>query len=648
MADAGHRRGERSRGPSRSRRAPRATPPRDPRLRDRRGVVHPQRRVRVLLLGVFVVFSLFAAQLVRLQGLDAATVSAAAIDGRLREATIPAARGTITDHDGTPLAESVERRHITADPLAVQEYTKVVDGDRVTVGAAGAAADVAEVTGSDPAVLEQRLTADPSSRFTYLVKDVSPKQWQDVRRLGIPGLHAEEYRKRTYPLGESHAPVLGWVGSGDEPAGGVELVVDDVLTGTPGRRVYEQGGAGQEITTGFSEEEPAVPGHDVTLTLDSDLQWYAYDAVKQRVEEAGAVSGYAIVTNIEGEVLALASYPSFDPSDSSQDASDMRNAAIEDAYEPGSTGKVMTAAALLEQGLVEPETPIVLPSGRLPRGGTTFKDAHDPEDDIYRTFAGVLATSSNMGTILAGEDIEDQVLYDYMRRFGMGETSGLGLPGESPGLIWAPQNWSRTTKYTMLFGQGLTSNALQQHGVFQTIANGGVSVPPTLIEGTTAPDGTVTPRERATGERVIAEETAQTLTTIMENVPSASGTAPLAAVDGYRVAGKTSTASRVDPRTGRYSGVTSAFVGYAPAEDPQYVVSVTIQRPTRISQWGGTIAGPVFSDIMRYTLQEHGVPPSDTESPEIPLVYDPDRRAPGHPKGVTLGDIAIKDERDGE
>lgn len=611
----------------------------------RRGVVHPQRRVRAIFLGVLMVFSLFAAQLVRLQGLDAASVSAAAVDGRLKEVTVPAVRGTITDVNGVPLAQSIERKHVTADPPAVRTYTARVDGKRVQLGIPGAAAAIAEVIGTDPALLERAMEAAPG-RFTYLVKDISPKTWQRVDALGIPGIHAEDYLRRTYPLGASHAPLVGWVGAGEAPAGGIEQVHHDTLTGTPGSRTYELGGLGEVITTGTSDEVPPVPGQDVRLTIDSDLQWYAYNAVTTRVQEAGALSGYAVVMDVEtGQLLAAASYPAHDPAKAPKDAADLRNPLVEDAYEPGSTSKLITAAIALEEDMIDLHTPFVLPD-RLPRAGTRFKDAHDPATP-YVTFAGVLATSSNIGTILYGEHIPDDLLHDYQRRFGLGTVSGLGLPGESPGIVPPPSTWSVTSKFTMLYGQGVTSNALQQVGVFQTVANGGVHVPPSIVAGTTDAQGRYTPRDVEEGERVISEETATALTHTMEYVPTAEGTAPLAEVAGYRVAGKTSTADRVDPNKGRYSGVTSAFIGYAPADDPQYLVSVTIQRPTRISRWGGTIAGPVFSDIMRYTLQSQQVPPSTTTPPKIPLVYDPDAPAPDQGPGVTLSDIAIKDEGNG-
>jgi cell division protein FtsI (penicillin-binding protein 3) len=610
-----------------------------------RGVAHPQRRAWVLLLGVLMVFSLFGAQLVRLQGLDAASVSAAAVDDRLREVSIAAPRGAITDVNGEPMALDIERKHITADPVNVAGYRKVEDGEVVSEGLSGASEEIAAVTGSDPKALHEVLRTT-SGRWTYLVKDVSPQTWQEVDELGIPGIDAEDYHKRQYPLGEAPAPLIGWVGAGDQPAGGVERTQDEQLTGKPGERSYELGGQGEIITTGTNVDTPAVPGEDVRLSIDSDLQWYAYDALEQRVRESGGLSGYVLVQEVKtGRLVAAASYPSFDPSNETQDADAMRNLLVEDVFEPGSTTKLITAAAALEEGKVKPDTPVVVPT-HLPRGGKVFKDAK-PHPVLNLTFAGVLATSSNMGTILYGEKLDEETLHDYLARFGMGRRSGLGLPGESAGVLPPTKEWGRTTQYTLMFGQGMSSTALQQLGVFQTIANDGVHVPPSVIAGTTDNQGRFVEAETPKGERIVSSKTARTLTSIMEEVTTEDGTAPMAAVDGYRVSGKTSTASRFDDELGRYSRTTASFVGYAPSEDPEYVVAVTVQRPTDISIYGGTISGPVFTKVMRYVLQSNGVPPSEREHEPIDLEFDPGAPAPGREQGVTLSDIAIKDEGSG-
>lgn len=595
-----------------------------------------------MLFGILIVFSLFGAQLIKLQGLEAASVSAAAVDRRMHEATIPASRGTIYDANGVALAESLERKHITAAPTATVSYTKRIDGEKVVVGYQGAAQDIAAVTGSDPAALEKTLQDNDGQAFVYLVKDVSPQTWQQVKNLGIPGIYSEPYMKRSYPLGAAMAPLVGWVGSGGLPANGIELMFDEQLTGTPGTATYELGGRGEIITTGTNDEVPAQPGQDVRLTIDSDLQWFTYDEVATMVRQSGALSGYAVVMDPKtGDLLAAASYPSYDPAKPAQTTTGLRNPLFEDVYEPGSTSKVITAAAALEEGIVEIDTPFVLPD-RVPRGGTRFKDAHDPKNP-YVTFAGVLATSSNMGTILYGEKLPDDVFYQYITDFGMGRAPTLDFPGQSAGTVRSPADWSATSKYTMTYGQGLDGSMLQQIGVFQTIANGGVYVEPRLVAGTHDEAGRYQQEPDRKGNQVVSRETAETLTSIMEYVPSAEGTAPMAAVDGYRVAGKTSTADRYDPNKGGYFGVTASFAGYAPADDPELVIAVAIQKPVR-GKWGGELAAPVFSNVMRYALTSRGVAPSMTQAPKVALEYDPDAPARGAGPGVTLGDIAIKDE----
>lgn len=606
------------------------------RIRSRRGVVHPQRRVRLLLVGTLMVFSLFAAQLIKIQGFDAASIAAEARESRQGTTTLPATRGSIVDATGLPMAQTLERRNVIADPWAIDDR----DSLEATV------ATVADVTGADPDRLRQSLTENPESRYLVLVRDISPQTWQELNAAQLWGIYYEQAPRRSYPAGIAPSPIVGWIGGGDQPAGGVEQIFHDELSGEPGEILFERGGNQEIIATGEQEIQPAVPGNDVQLTIDGDLQYYAYEAIRNRVRQQKADSGYAIVSRVDdGQIVAAAQYPSFDPSEAPTGPGDLRASIIEDAYEPGSTGKLIVAAAALELGLVEPEDPIEIPSGgRLPRAGIPFRDATPPRE-FYRTFAGVMASSSNMGIILAAEDLSDDQLYDYYRKFGIGDTSGLGLPGESPGLIHEPENWGEATKYTMLFGQGVTSNALQQHGVFQTIANGGERVAPSVVAGVTDEDGQFQPAPEPERTQVVSPETAAQLSQIMETVPTAEGTAASAAVEGYRVAGKTSTASRVSAETGRYDGVTAAFIGYAPAEDPQYVVSVVIQGPT-VDQWGGAVAGPVFSDIMQYTLQKFEVPPSTEPAPEFELNYDPSDPAPGQPSGVTLDDIAIKDERD--
>jgi cell division protein FtsI (penicillin-binding protein 3) len=229
-----------------------------------------------------------------------------------------------------------------------------------------------------------------------------------------------------------------------------------------------------------------------------------------------------------------------------------------------------------------------------------------------------LAVSSNTGTIKIGDKLSDQKLYDYLRAFGVGSSTNSGLPGESAGLINQPKDWSGTTKPTMSFGQGYSVTAMQATSIFATIANDGVRVEPTVIAGTSDAQGHYTPAKTRNSSRVISAETAQKMRAMMESVVSASGTAPSAAISGYRIAGKTGTAERVDPRTGRYSGYTASFIGMAPADKPKYVINVTIQAPQGM-HWGGVLGGPVFKEVMSYVLEAKHIPPTNSKVNPVPL-----------------------------
>ena len=573
-----------------------------------------------MLLSVLIVFSLFAVQLLRLQAIDAKSMAEAAMGQRLEKETIPALRGEITDTNGVVLAQSEERRDIVADPTAVREYTKVIDGTRVKVGITGAAKDLAPVLGRPAKNIAIRLRANPGTRFTYVVKDVSPLTWRRVADLGIPGMAGERTTKREYPTDDIAASLIGWVGNDGSAGGGIEQLLDRQLTGTPGEVTYERSGNGSVIATGEHTDVPAVQGKNVKLTINSDLQFMAQNTLAQQVIKSRAESGTVVVSNTKGDLLAVASYPTFDPNDIADAKGYLGNRAFSDVFEPGSTAKVMTAAAAIQEGVATPRTHVTVPS-ILDRAGREFRDA-ERHGTLHLTFSGVIAHSSNMGVILVGEKMSKQTIYSYLRKFGVGRSTGVGFPGESPGLLAKPDTWSDSQRYTVLYGQGVSVNAIQDAGVFQTIANGGVRVPPRLIKGTTDGDGTFTANPRAKGVRVVSPHTAKQVTSMLEGVVGKHGTAPAAEVKGYRVAGKTGTASRYDSATGGYNGYTASFIGFAPADDPKLIVSVTLQRP-RSSIYGGVVAAPVFSKVMTYALQDYGIPPTGTKPPRIPLTYDP-------------------------
>jgi cell division protein FtsI (penicillin-binding protein 3) len=314
----------------------------------------------------------------------------------------------------------------------------------------------------------------------------------------------------------------------------------------------------------------------------------------------------------------VASYPTFDPNNIAKAGSSLKNNAFEEAFEPGSIAKVMTAAAALQEGVATPATPVVVPN-RLPRAGQSFRDSHD--HGIERlTFAGVIAQSSNIGTMMVGEKVPAPTLEKYFRAFGVGQPSGIHFPGETPGIFARSRDWSDSQRFTVMYGQGLAVNAIQAAGVFQTIANGGLRVPPTLVAGTQNADGTRTATPPRAPVRVISASSAKTLSQMLEFVVADGGTARQAKISGYRVAGKTGTADRVGDN-GRYSGKTASFIGFAPADKPEFVVAVILQNPIH-GYFGGSTAGPVFKDVMTYALQEFGIPPTGTPSPVMKLKSD--------------------------
>lgn len=574
-----------------------------------------------MFVGLLIVFSLFAAQLVRIQGLDAAQSADIGQAIRIQTEITPAMRGTITDATGTVLASSIERREVIADPKAIPTYKKRVEGKVVTVGVAGAVADLAPLLNMDADVLQKRLTT-PNTRYVVLHKSVSPLTWHAIAELGISGIYSNRTSVRTYPQSTTSASLVGFVsGENQDGGGGLETYLNSQLKGSPGQLRYEVGQDGVRLPMGYSAEQPAVAGRNVQLTIRNDLQWYAQNALAQKIKEVKAASGTVVVQSVKtGELLAIASYPTFDPNRIT-DTSSLTNLAFTEVFEPGSTAKVITAAAAMEEGKVTPSTPMVVPYS-LRRSDAEFSDSHEHPTE-YLTFAGALAQSSNTGTILAGEQIAPEVMDGYFRKFGFGSTSGIDFPGESAGLLAPAKDWSGSQRYTVLFGQGVSITAIQAAGVYQTIANGGVHIAPKLIKAMADSGGTLRATADTARTRVVSGEVASELNQMLEGVVGPDGTAPAAQIEGYRVAGKTGTAERYDSKVGGYSGYTASFIGFAPAGDPELVVSVIVQKPVN-GHYGGSVAAPVFHDVMTYALQSLDIPPTpgDTTPPKLTLKLD--------------------------
>jgi len=558
-----------------------------------------------------VVLSLFIGRLFQLQGLDAAAYAAEAEQKRLTSVDLLAKRGDIRDTNGTALATTVDARNVTADQRLVTSST---------LGPRGVAATLAPMLGLGVDEVSATLTGD--RRFVYVAKAIEPELWSQINALGLPGIFSQQTHRRTYPAGDLAANVIGFVGSEGTGLAGLESSLNAALTGVDGKATYEVSPQGGRVAVAQSTLVAPEPGHDVTLTLDRDIQWFAQTAIARQVQAYQAESGTVVVLDARtGKIRALATAPTFDPNNPQAAAAENRgNRPVAEAFEPGSTGKVITAAALIEAGVVTPSTPFEVPN-RLVRSDKSFKDFQNHETQ-HLTYAGTLARSSNIGTILAAERLGDlDKLYPMFGAFGLGKPTGLGLPGENPGKVLAPTQWSGTTGATMTFGQGYSANAVQMASVFATIAGGGVRLPPTLIEATVGPDGSPSPTRKPEGTRVVSEQTARTITAMLEGVVTEGGTAPLAAIPGYRVAGKTGTAQRYDPACGCYQGYTMSFMGFAPADDPALVVAVILQDPQGASG-GGSSSAPVFSDVMSFALQSERIPPTGASSPMLPLTVE--------------------------
>ncbi|CAB4529347.1 unannotated protein [freshwater metagenome] len=556
-----------------------------------------------------VIMFLFGLRLVQVQALQANDYRARAVNEMEKIKTLQAPRGDITDINGVPFARSVAATSIVVDQTQILNPAKV-------------AAFVAPILNMSVSDVQKALTG--KRKWNMVAENAKPATWLKLTQAidqynskfpgmspdRIIGFFPERSYVREYPSGSLIASLIGFVNHDGVGATGLESSMNSLISGTQGKYSYANGYKA-EIPGSQSEIIPAQAGTSIRLTVDRDIQWVASQAIADAVKSSNALSGTVIVMDPKtGQILAHATAPTFDPNNTSKvSLVAMRNPSVQDVYEPGSTGKVMTLAAALEEKKITPETVLTIPYA-LKRSVKVFHD-HEPHSTQRLTTAGVLAVSSNTGSIKIGEMLPNQTLYDYLTKFGIGLKTGSGLPGESRGILPKVADWSGTTAPTVAFGQGYSLTAMQATSVFATIANNGVRVSPTVIAGTSDSSGNYTPSATRESVRVISTDTAVKMRLMMESVVSANGTAPSAAIAGYRVAGKTGTAMRIDDTCGCYRGYTASFIGFAPADNPAYVISVTIQDPKGI-HWGGALGGPVFKKVMSFVLQSKGIAPTGT------------------------------------
>jgi cell division protein FtsI (penicillin-binding protein 3) len=583
----------------------------------------PARRLQASLLCVGFALSLIAGRLVQLQGLEGASFSKQAATYRRNLIPIPAERGSITTADGTTLAMTVQEDQVTADPPQITGTTA-----RATMAVRQQVAGlIAGPLHTTKAAIVDKLYHPSSTDYVVLAQGVPAPVANHIEAVltahSLAGISLRPTYVRVYPNGDLAANLLGFTNApnGSDMIGqaGIEQSFNALLAGRDGQERVETGITGQPIPFTSEKIRPLVPGGSVKLTILASLQWEAQQACAQRVRVTKADSCTIVVMQPStGKILAMAQYPSFSPGNVTSVASTL-DLPVAGIFPPGSTAKVITAAAALEHGQT-PMTGYTVPE-QIVVNGFAFHDA-DPHPTERLTLAGVVAHSSNVGMVQVAEHVSPQVQYDYYRAFGVGVPTGLPLPGASQGMLAPPSKWWGDQRYTLAFGQGVAATAVQMAGVYATIANHGVRVSPSIVAGTTGPGGRFRPAPRPHRQRVIQASTAAELIRILQQVPYLDATLayqPWGEIPGYSVASKTGTAQLYDPRAHCLCQYGSSYIGIAPASNPKLVVAVNIQNPKQADYFGNYVAGPAFYQVMKFALASLKIPPDGGKRPDVPL-----------------------------
>jgi cell division protein FtsI (penicillin-binding protein 3) len=565
----------------------------------------------VSLLAIIFVLTLFAARLVQLQGLEAGRYRILASQQRDRTILLPALRGSITGANGQVLAMTVETYLVYADPPLIP----VADQSEV-------ATKLAAYLGLPAAQLLALIQHPTSPQYVVLAKGISAQVGNEIAALGLPGISLTPSYARSYPDSGVTANLIGFTGTDGQGnlvgAAGLEEEYNSLLAGRTGREQVQIGTNGQQIPLAGSSDQPMVNGSDLRLTIVPALQYDAQQACAAQVAKSKASNCTVVIIQPKtGYVLAMAQWPSYDPS-AVTDMSQATDLAVQDEFQPGSTAKVITAAAAFERGGQTPMSAYNIPY-QINEGGQLIHDAEWAPGERY-TIAGIIAHSSNIGISQVAAHVTPQVQYDYLQAFGLGQPSGLGLPGETAGDLPPVSQWYPDTRYTVAFGQGVAVTALQMAEVYATIANNGVRVQPTLVEGTTDSAGRYTPAAPSPARRVIQAKTAAELRQILEQVPAIDeeGGQPWGIIPGYAIAAKTGT-SQEGNGSCALCVYGSSYIGMAPGDDPQLVIAVNVQNPRRGGYYGDVVAGPVFYQVMKEALATLQIPPDGATPASIRL-----------------------------
>lgn len=567
-------------------------------------------------------------KLIQVQLLDGQATAEAATNSRTSKVVVSAKRGRILASNGTVLAQSVERYNIIGVPDAATSFTPVDCGtkqakalgychsiDGKPVGVSGAAA-VARLLAPllDMDAMELGANLNGTNQYVILKKDVTPQVKRAIDKLNLGGIvYGELSSQRVYAENTLIGALLGGVNDDGSGASGLELTLNKQLSGTDGYTVYQRGNGGEVIPGTVSKTKAAQDGSDVTLTIDSDVDWYVKRVLTEGVASSHAKWGIAVVEDaLTGEILALEDSDAIQAGSSEAKASASR--AVSQTFEPGSIGKVPALAAILQNGVHKIDDHFTVPY-EYTSEGQKFHDAVYHPDKRW-TLAGILQNSSNSGMVMAAEKLTSQQRYDMLTKFGIGQATGLNLPGESRGVLGTPSSWDGRTKNTVLFGQGYTVNALQLSRVVSVIANKGVNRQQSLIKSVTDKNGKPVDMLNRSAARVLDEKIANQVRNAMES--ALEEYKDVAGVNGYRVAVKSGTAEVVGS-DGSLSSIIADFAGIIPANDPRFIVTVVMQDPD--GSYGGTTSGKLFAKIGEFLMQKYDVPNSPARTDAIPVEW---------------------------
>jgi cell division protein FtsI (penicillin-binding protein 3) len=559
------------------------------------------------------VLAVFAGRLVQLQGLHGSQLRAQAQKQIMQIRPIPVERGSIVSSDGTVLAMTAQTDLVYADPVLIPRARR----SRV-------AAALTSQLGMTRSAILALIDKPTSPDYVVLKANVPQAAGARIVGLGQPGIAETPTYTRSYPNGDLAANLIGFTdtdAAGDlRGEAGLEEQYNSLLAGRDGTEEVGVGPTQQPIPQTAEDLQPSVPAGSLQLTVQADVQWEAEQACANEVKAAHATDCSVVVMEPStGRILALAQYPLFDPADPQSEAA-TTDIPVEDVFQPGSTGKVMTAAAAFERGGQTPMSTYTVPDS-IVVDGFTFHDGEYHPTQRY-TIAGIIANSLNDGMVQVAQHVSPQVQYQYLRAFGIGQPTGIGLPGESAGILPAPSKWWGDERYTLSFGQGVAVTAVQMASVYATIANGGVRVQPSIVAGTTDGAGTFTPAPLPRRTRVIQPKTASELMDILQQVPVVDADAgqPWGVIPGYTIASKTGTSQEAAPGQSCLCEYGSSYIGIAPATSPKLVVAVNVQDPKVGNYFGDAVAGPVFYQVMKFALQTMRIPPDEGTRPDVTLV----------------------------